>query len=351
MATTSNGNGNGVPSLASQILTYENLVHALSGMTGGVSAISMFFPLNSLRMRLQVDEKLRAENPFVLLSKIAKKEGIQSLYVGWWSSIVSLGFSNFVYFYVYNALKLIYLRRMQKKDMDPLTNLAIASFSGTVNVLATTPLWVVGTRLAVQNRKRMGTTGSSVANGEAGARKPYKGVWNSLCRIASEEGIGALWKGVGPSLILVSNPSIQFLTYERLRAPLSRYAEKRGSPITAFEFFIIGAIAKAVATVLTYPLQIAQSKLRADKGQAKDPSQRNYKGTLDCLEKIAKKNGVAGWYKGMETKLWQTVLTAAFQFLTYEKTKALVFYLLFSGKASSSAAGGGSILNAVKKTK
>lgn len=297
-------------SVASQVFTYENLVHAISGMTGGVSAISMFFPLNQLRMRLQVDEKLRAQNPFVLLTKIAKEEGVQSLYTGWWSSVVSLGCSNFVYFYVYNALKIIYLKRAAKKEMDAVTNLAVASVAGTINVLATTPLWVVGTRLAVQNRKALKAMEMSRSG-----RKPYKGVFNSLLRIISEEGVAALWKGVGPSLILVSNPSIQFVTYERLRAPLARWAEKRGSPITAFEFFLCGAIAKAVATVLTYPLQIAQSKLRADRGNAKDPTQRNYRGTLDCLQKIAKRDGIPGWFKGMETKLWQTVLTAAFQFL------------------------------------
>merc|ERR1711939_1209534 len=103
-----------------------------------------------------------------------------------------------------------------------------------------------------------------------------------------------------------------------------RRAEKRGSPITGLEFFIMGAIAKAVATVFTYPLQIAQSKLRADKGQNTDPSKRNYKGTVDCLKKIHAQYGTKGWFKGIEAKLWQTVLTAAFQFLTYEKVQLLV---------------------------
>lgn len=35
--------------------------------------------------------------------------------------------------------------------------------------------------------------------------------------------------------------------------------------ISALEYFVMGAFAKAVATYVTYPLQIAQSKLRADK--------------------------------------------------------------------------------------
>merc|ERR1711907_288288 len=100
-------------------------------------------------------------------------------------------------------------------------------------------------------------------------------------------------------------------------------------PINSIEFFVMGAIAKAVATVLTYPLQIAQSRLRAQKGAQKDAK---YKNTIDCIVKVGNEGGIKALFKGMEAKLWQTVLTAAFQFLTYEKTQALVFALLLGGK-------------------
>ncbi len=147
--------------------------------------------------------------------------------------------------------------------------------------------------------------------------KPYKGVANTLARIAAEEGIGALWKGVGPSLILVSNPSIQFVAYENVRKIAQARADAAKRQLNAFEFFLLGAIAKAVATVLTYPLQVAQSKLRADRGKAKNPSERNYNGTVDTIAKIYAKDGLAGLFRGMTAKLWQTVLTAAFQFMAY----------------------------------
>lgn len=129
----------------------------------------------------------------------------------------------------------------------------------------------------------------------------------------------------------MSNPTIQFVVYEKVRAPMALWAERRGKPINSLEFFVMGAIAKAVATVFTYPLQIAQSRLRAQKATGKD---KQYHNTADCIMKVARKDGIKGLFKGMEAKLWQTVLTAAFQFLTYEKTQALVFALLLSGGAS-----------------
>lgn len=61
--------------------------------------------------------------------------------------------------------------------------------------------------------------------------------------------------------------NVRLRSDERLRAPMVKIAERRGSPITSFEFFVMGAIAKAVATVFTYPIQVAQSRLRADRGK------------------------------------------------------------------------------------
>ena len=53
---------------------------------------------------------------------------------------------------------------------------------------------------------------------------------------------------------------------------------------------------------------------------------RKYKGTVDCLAKLLKTGGIqGGWYQGVNAKLLQTVLTAAFQFLTYEQIQLAVF--------------------------
>lgn len=196
---------------------------------------------------------MKGTNPFAAMRKIVESDGAAALYQGWWSAVVSLGASNFVYFYAYNALKNAFKRARGIRDIDAVTNLLVASVAGVINVLATTPLWVVGTRLATQRKKAKTSYTTDQASGKVDERPPYTGVWNCLTRIVNEEGPAALWKGVGPSLILVSNPSIQFVAYERMRQPMVRVAERRGSSITPFEFFVMGAIAKAVATLLTYP--------------------------------------------------------------------------------------------------
>lgn len=101
----------------------------------------------------------------------------------------------------------------------------------------------------------------------------------------------------------------------------------------------MGAFAKAVATVLTYPIQLAQSRLRAMKSQGhskQDPNKPSYqyKGTLDVLIKVLQNDGPLGLFRGMEAKLWQTVATAAFMFLTYEKIAHLIFSLMVRNEAN-----------------
>lgn len=41
-------------------------------------------------------------------------------------------------------------------------------------------------------------------------------------QIISDEGVGALWNGTLPSLLLVLNPAIQFMIYEGLKRQLRR---------------------------------------------------------------------------------------------------------------------------------
>jgi adenine nucleotide transporter 17 len=95
---------------------------------------------------------------------------------------------------------------------------------------------------------------------------------------------------------------------------------------------------QCVATIATYPLQLAQSRLRADKGKEGNAKERNYNSTADVLGKVYKAEGFNGLFKGLESKLYQTVLTAAFQMLTYEQTQRIVFALLLGDQKVVKAA-------------
>ena len=83
---------------------------------------------------------------------------------------------------------------------------------------------------------------------------------DGLIHIWKYEGLKSLWAGTLPSLILVSNPAIQFMTYESIKRRVN--TSLSGAQPPAWIIFSIGAIAKTIATTLTYPLQLVQTKLR-----------------------------------------------------------------------------------------
>jgi adenine nucleotide transporter 17 len=88
--------------------------------------------------------------------------------------------------------------------------------------------------------------------------------------------------------------------------------------ITARNAFLFGALAKFFATLVTYPLQVAQSRLRFSKTHIKD-SVGLRQTTRSCLMDLFREKGVAGLFLGVETKIMQTVLNSALMFLFYER--------------------------------
>lgn len=291
------------------IFTYDTLVHAISGAAGSVVAMSAFYPLDTVRSRLQLEEGRQSKNTLAIIRELVAKEGPYTLYRGMVPVLQSLCMSNFVYFYTFHGLKELRSKRNQTASSD----LLIASIAGVINVLTTTPLWVVNTRLKMRG---VGIT-SETNNNE------YTTLYDGLKHIWKYEGVEKLWAGTLPSLMLVANPAIQFMTYESMKRRIG--ISVGGAQPPAWMFFAIGAIAKTIATSLTYPLQLVQTKLRHGH---KYPNLPPNAGTLQILFYILKKQGVSGLYRGMEAKLLQTVLTAALMFLAYEKIARFVFRIL-----------------------
>uniref|UniRef100_A0A182QKN9 Peroxisomal membrane protein PMP34 n=1 Tax=Anopheles farauti TaxID=69004 RepID=A0A182QKN9_9DIPT len=314
-----------------QVFSYQSWVHAVSGSAGSVIAMSAFYPLDTVRSRLQLEEpeRRKALSTWRVLRNLIDEEGFETLYRGLVPVLESLCISNFVYFYTFHSLK-----ALRGGGQSALGDLLLGSLAGVVNVLTTTPCWVVNTRLKMKGlrQQQRGPSSSSSSSSNHNDVK-YDGLLDGLQYIARTEGVRGLWAGAVPSLMLVINPAIQFMVYEALKRRLTAAAaaangSAKAAP-SAIAFFSIGAIAKMIATVLTYPLQLVQTKLRhgnTDRSLNLPPDA----GTVQLLLIILKRQGVAGLFRGLEAKLLQTVLTAALMFMAYEKIARFVTSLLLT---------------------
>jgi len=125
--------------------------------------------------------------------------------------------------------------------------------AGSATVILTNPIWVVNTRETAKkdvdaHKHDLKDLPATDAAKEVAQRAG--GFLRILVDIVKTEGIGALWSGVIPALVLVINPIIQYTVFEQLKTVLER---KRASRLTPNDAFVLGALGKLLATGITYP--------------------------------------------------------------------------------------------------
>ena len=262
--------------------------------------------------------------PETLLACWIRLQEQGELYRGIGPVVTTLAASNFVFFFVHQALK----RFESKKLKSTWKAIFLSTLAGVVNVVLTNPLWVANLRIM------KGSTTNNNSN-----------LLREMHAIARKEGVASLWNGSTSSLLLVTNPVIQFFCYEQFKQFLivRRQRRHRSNPqhsrLEPLEAFVLGALAKAIATIITYPLQLSQVLLRLQESNnanniptstsASAPRSSPYNGTVSCLRYLLQARGLPALFTGLEAKLLQTCLTAALTFCTYEQLLRAVQKTLF----------------------
>jgi len=285
----------------------DSAIHAIAGAAGGIVAMTATYPLIFLSTRAAVETKNESKSTFEAIIDIIKREGILGLYSGLDSSLLGIAVTNGVYYYFYERTREALLRsKAGSKALSTPESMLAGLIAGSATTLISNPIWVVQTSQAVR-------TMSGDSNERAIVKK--LGFFETLKNLLAKEGPSALWRGIGPALILVMNPIIQYTAFEQLKNFLvARRTNKLRAAAAAaavatlsdMDFFFLGALSKLIATSITYPYIVVKSRLQAGSNK--------YKSSLDGLLTILKDEGFFGLYKGITSKLIQSVLTAAILF-------------------------------------
>ena len=207
----------------------------------------------------------------------------------------TMAVSNYVFFYSLQLIRGLLasreggpVRHRGARGGSRARSLLASSLAGIVNVIITNPLWVANLRIVQQ--RRSSDDGGDDGTGDDDDAREEPGLLTMMGRIGREEGVPGLWSGTLASLILVANPVLQFFAYEQVRLSLlgrRRRLERGGKPasLSPPEAFAVGAAAKTLATVVTYPVQLAQTLLRLPGEGGGDA------GTLSCLARLYGEGG------------------------------------------------------------
>ncbi|ODQ66595.1 peroxisomal membrane protein PMP47B [Nadsonia fulvescens var. elongata DSM 6958] len=307
----------------------DNIAHALSGAGGGALSMFLTYPLITLSTRAQT-ESIRASketeselpktyaeaaaaghlppqkkiSTLQAAKHIIKREGVAGLYSGWESALVGISLSNFIYYYFYEASKGIitdiHSRKGRSPTLSTLEAMLAGAIAGSATVLSTNPIWVVNTRMTVKDEDIHGAI-------------KKRSVIKTILNIIQHDGFKAFLSGIGPSLVLVLNPIIQYSVFEKLKTILEKKRK-----MTAFDAFFLGAIGKLVATGLTYPYITLKSRQQVRR-KKNEHGEEIKESTFTGIYKIIKSEGISALYKGIDSKLTQSIITAAFLFFFKEK--------------------------------
>ena len=200
-------------------------------------------------------------------------------------------------------------------QLSIVSNLLIGIVAGCFCQLFINPLSVIQTRLMTQAKRSASPSPSS--------QPLSSSILSTALSIWRLEGFSAFYTGLLPAFILTTNPAIQFLVFDRLKAMLEMILQQHQftRPISAVESFVIGAIAKITATLATYPYIMA--KLRLQYRGPLPEGQRPYQGTVDVIVSILKADGLTGLYAGLRAQLLKSVLGAALMFMMKEQLMVL----------------------------
>ena len=138
----------------------------------------------------------------------------------------------------------------------------------------------------------------------------YKGTVNTLKDIVRHESITGLWKGNIPAeLLYVCYGGAQFTAYRSMTQLQSQLPYRL--PASA-ESFVSGATAGAIATTVTYPLDLLRTRFAAQ------GTEKIYAGLLASVRDITKHEGSSGLFRGLGASIVQIVPYMGLFFASYE---------------------------------
>ena len=214
-----------------------------------------------------------------------------------------------VYFSCYNRAKARYQRALHTEDLPSYLHLVSAGEAGMVVCLITNPIWVVKTRLQLQQ------TGAAAAAAVAAAET---GVMRGVGATAAGGAGAGVGVGVGAGATAGATAGAAEMA---AGATAAAAAARTGSAVSKPQLASGGVV---------YPRH--QAVLRATSATSAPTSgaagvgagaARPYRGFADALVQIARSEGLAGLYKGLAPSLF-LVSHGALQFMCYERLKHMV---------------------------
>ncbi|TDH68158.1 hypothetical protein CCR75_004096 [Bremia lactucae] len=299
----------------------ETLAAALAAGCGGILSTSILYPLETIKTRIQSGQSLF---PSVKVDEASfpNKELalLKSLYQGIQYKALESSTSKFLYFYAYTMLA----QWAAPKDGKPIgtfTDMSIGYLSELCHLPITMPMELVGTRMQTDSNSGC--------------------IVDIVSSIVRESGIRGFYKGLGAYFVLCLQPAFQYTVFDRLKSIYLHKYNKASETLGALEAFVLGAIARSIATLVLFPYIRAKVLMQASKINNTVPteSQRKSRAVFwdktiaSTLQRVYIDEGPLALYHGLGPELTRGALSSALMLMIKEKSQMYIMMLMLVGKS------------------
>ncbi|KAJ3343690.1 putative mitochondrial 2-oxoglutarate/malate carrier protein [Entophlyctis luteolus] len=257
------------------------------GGLSGMAATTVIQPIDMVKVRIQLlgeGAKGKGVSPFAVARQLVAAHGISAFYTGLSAGLLRQATYTTARMGLFNTF-MAALDDGGKKKVGFVEKAVAGLAAGGLGAVAGNPCDLALIRMQADGMA------------PAAARKNYSSVVNAIARISREEGILALWKGSGPTVVRAMALNLGMLsTYSEAKTRLEPVLGKNSSATALAS----SAVAGFFASFFSLPFDFLKTRLQK---QVPDPStgKMMYKGTLDCAVKVFEKEGPLAFYKGFGT--------------------------------------------------
>jgi len=199
-----------------------------------------------------------------------------------------------------------------KRQKSFVTDFLIGGVSAAVSKTVVAPIERVKLLLQVQD-----------ASSSIKAEDRYNGIGDCFSRVLKEQGMAAFWRGNLANVVrYFPTQALNFAFKDFYKKTLNPYDPKKQPGMFFIGNCASGGAAGATSLTVVYPLDFARTRLAADVGSG---SEREFTGLVDCLKKVAAKDGAQGLYRGFGISVVGIIAYRASYFGMFDTGKAMLF--------------------------
>ncbi|XP_057955480.1 mitochondrial uncoupling protein 2 [Malania oleifera] len=264
-------------------------------------------PLDTAKVRLQLQKKVAIGDEVAVpkyrgmlstIATIAREEGLSALWKGIIPGLHRQCLYGGLRIGLYDFVKSVFVSSDFVGTVPLFQKILAALTAGALAIAVANPTDLVKVRLQIEGRLPVGLP------------RHYSGALSAYYTIVRQEGLGALWTGLGPNIArnAIINAA-ELASYDQIKQTILKIP---GFTDGIFTHLIAGLGAGFFAVCIGSPVDVVKSRMMGDS---------TYKSTLDCFFKTLRNEGPFAFYKGFFPNFVRLGSWNVIMFLSLEQAK------------------------------